>query len=58
HGTGCTLSSAIATGLGQGMELHSAVERGLRYVELAIQGAPGFGGGHGPLDHGHNIPEF
>jgi len=58
HGTGCTLSSAVATGLGQGLELHNAVERALRYVELAIEGAPGYGGGHGPLNHGHNIPEF
>jgi len=58
HGTGCTLSSAIATGLGQGLDMQSAVKRGLEYVELAIKGAPGYGGGHGPLDHGHNIPEF
>lgn len=52
HGTGCTLASAIATGLAQGMALLPAVERARRYVRAAIQRAPGFGAGHGPLDHG------
>ena len=58
HGTGCTLSSSIATGLGQGLDMPSAVDRALRYVELAIENAPGLGKGHGPLDHGHNIGSF
>jgi len=53
HGTGCTLSSAIATGLAQGMTLRDAVRRGLDYVREAIRRAPGYGKGHGPLDHGH-----
>ena len=52
HGTGCTLASAVAAGLAQGMPLRAAVERARRYVRAAIQSAPGFGGGHGPLDHG------
>ncbi|WP_206931223.1 bifunctional hydroxymethylpyrimidine kinase/phosphomethylpyrimidine kinase [Roseococcus thiosulfatophilus] len=52
HGTGCTLASAIAAGLAQGMALLPAVERARRYVRAAIQSAPGFGAGHGPLDHG------
>lgn len=52
HGTGCTLSSAIATGLGQGMELAQAVQRGRRYVRAALAAAPGIGAGHGPLGHG------
>jgi hydroxymethylpyrimidine/phosphomethylpyrimidine kinase len=55
HGTGCTLASAIATGLGQGAMLDAAVERALDYVREAIRRAPGFGAGHGPLDHGWMI---
>jgi len=51
HGTGCTLASAIATGLAQGMTLRDAVKRGREYVRRAILAAPGFGGGHGPMDH-------
>ncbi|MCR9212130.1 MAG: bifunctional hydroxymethylpyrimidine kinase/phosphomethylpyrimidine kinase [Proteobacteria bacterium] len=58
HGTGCTLSSAIATGIAQGLPVKVAVARALRYVEAAIQQAPGFGGGHGPLGHGHTLSEF
>lgn len=52
HGTGCTLASAIAAGLAQGMPLLVAVQRARRYVRAAILAAPGFGAGHGPLDHG------
>ncbi|MBN8875818.1 MAG: bifunctional hydroxymethylpyrimidine kinase/phosphomethylpyrimidine kinase [Rhodospirillales bacterium] len=51
HGTGCTLASALAAGLAQGMSLHDAVARARLYVRAAIAAAPGFGGGHGPLDH-------
>lgn len=51
HGTGCTLASAIATGLAQGLNLHGAAERARRYVEEAIRTAPGLGRGHGPLNH-------
>ncbi|MEG3125290.1 bifunctional hydroxymethylpyrimidine kinase/phosphomethylpyrimidine kinase [Sphingomonas sp. GB1N7] len=49
HGTGCTLASAIATGLGQGMALPEAIERAIRFVRRALEAAPGFGGGHGPM---------
>ena len=52
HGTGCTLASAVAAGLAQGMHLHDAVRRARRFVQSAISGAPGYGAGHGPLDHG------
>jgi hydroxymethylpyrimidine/phosphomethylpyrimidine kinase len=52
HGTGCTLASAIATGLALGQPLNYAVEEARRYVRHAIESAPGFGHGHGPLDHG------
>ena len=51
HGTGCTLASAIATGLAQGLSLTDAVARGWAYVQEAIRRAPGFGRGNGPLDH-------
>ena len=52
HGTGCTLASAIAAGLAQGMALSDAVARARLYVRQAIAAAPGYGRGHGPLDHG------
>ena len=51
HGTGCTLASAIATGLGGGLDLANAVEQGRAFVRAALLAAPGFGGGHGPLGH-------
>ncbi len=51
HGTGCTLASAIAAGLAQGMVLRDAVRRARRYVRRAILAAPGLGAGHGPLNH-------
>ncbi|MFO1082606.1 MAG: bifunctional hydroxymethylpyrimidine kinase/phosphomethylpyrimidine kinase [Reyranellaceae bacterium] len=51
HGTGCTLASAIAAGLAQGLTLGEAVARARRYVREAIATAPGFGHGHGPLNH-------
>ncbi len=51
HGTGCTLASAIAVSLAQGLALTAAVTRARSYVRDAIAGAPGFGGGHGPLNH-------
>ena len=55
HGTGCTLASAIATGLAQGMGLHESVVRARAYVQEAIRTAPGYGGGHGPLNHAHTV---
>jgi hydroxymethylpyrimidine/phosphomethylpyrimidine kinase len=51
HGTGCTLSAAIAAGLALGRSLERAVEDGLDFVHRAIVAAPGLGGGHGPLNH-------
>ncbi len=51
HGTGCTLASAIATGLGQGLSLTDATARGRQFVRAALIAAPGFGGGHGPMGH-------
>jgi hydroxymethylpyrimidine/phosphomethylpyrimidine kinase len=55
HGTGCTLATAIACGLGQGMSLRDAVARAHAYVHEAIRTAPGFGKGHGPLNHMHGL---
>jgi len=52
HGTGCTLASAIATGLAQGMTLFDAFSRARHYLQSAIANAPGFGAGHGPVWHG------
>ncbi len=55
HGTGCTLASAIAAGLAQGMTVAAAVGRARDYVQRAIASAPGLGRGHGPLDHAHPL---
>jgi hydroxymethylpyrimidine/phosphomethylpyrimidine kinase len=51
HGTGCTLASACALGLAQGLSLEQAVARAWAYTAEAIRRAPGFGAGAGPLDH-------
>jgi hydroxymethylpyrimidine/phosphomethylpyrimidine kinase len=51
HGTGCTLSAAIATGIGAGLALEVAVDRAIRFIEKALIHAPGFGAGHGPMGH-------
>lgn len=56
HGTGCTLASALACGLGAGMRLEDAFGQAVRFVRLAILAAPGFGAGNGPVGHhlGHH----
>jgi len=51
HGTGCTLGSAIACGLGQGRSLTDAITVARRFVRMALREAPGLGGGHGPMGH-------
>jgi hydroxymethylpyrimidine/phosphomethylpyrimidine kinase len=60
HGTGCTLSSAIAAGLAQGFDLVAAVRAAKAYVTAAIAGADalGIGHGHGPLHHFHEHPRW
>jgi len=55
HGTGCTLASAIAAGLAQKLSLLDAVMRARAYVREALRTAPGFGEGHGPLNHAHTV---
>lgn len=56
HGTGCTLSSAIAAYLARGDELLDAVRKGKAFVTEAIRGALPLGRGIGPVDHLWRIP--
>lgn len=51
HGTGCTFSAAIAALLAKGMPVPEAVAGAKRYLQMAIEQAPGLGTGHGPLEH-------
>jgi hydroxymethylpyrimidine/phosphomethylpyrimidine kinase len=51
HGTGCTLSAAIATGLAQEMTVYDAVKRAKDYITTAIRFSLRIGGGHGPTNH-------
>lgn len=58
HGTGCTLASGIATGLGHGLTLPEAIARAHRFVQHALHAAPGFGNGHGPIGHTLGVVPF
>ena len=51
HGTGCTLSSAIATFYSCGKTLKKSCELGINYVNRAIMTGPNYGKGHGPINH-------
>jgi hydroxymethylpyrimidine/phosphomethylpyrimidine kinase len=51
HGTGCTLASGIAIGLGSGASLIDAIVRARDFVRMALQSAPEFGTGQGPMGH-------
>ena len=51
HGTGCTLSSALATCLSQKKNIFNSCKISLKYTDRAIVSAPGYGKGHGPLNH-------
>jgi hydroxymethylpyrimidine/phosphomethylpyrimidine kinase len=53
HGTGCTLASAIAVGLGQQLTLAAAIERAIAFVRVSLAAAPGLGHGHGPMGQQH-----
>ena len=55
HGTGCTLSSAIATYLSCGKPLNKSCELGIKYVNQAIRSNPNYGKGHGPINHLNSI---
>ncbi|MBN8543811.1 MAG: bifunctional hydroxymethylpyrimidine kinase/phosphomethylpyrimidine kinase [Alphaproteobacteria bacterium] len=52
HGTGCTLASALATGIAAKLPLTDAVHQARNYVLNALKSAPELGKGHGPLNHG------
>lgn len=58
HGTGCTTAAGIAAGLAQGLSLRDTVARARAFVIEAIRTAPGYGKGHGPLNHGHTVRPF
>nr|WP_323796328.1 bifunctional hydroxymethylpyrimidine kinase/phosphomethylpyrimidine kinase [Nisaea sp.] len=55
HGTGCSTASAMAAGIAQGLSVEDAVSRARDYVRKAILSAPGYGHGHGPLNHAHTL---
>jgi len=58
HGTGCTLASAVACGLGDGMGIEDAFLRAIRFVRIAILSAPRLGQGHGPMGHALGVIPF
>ncbi|MSP94085.1 MAG: bifunctional hydroxymethylpyrimidine kinase/phosphomethylpyrimidine kinase [Alphaproteobacteria bacterium] len=58
HGTGCTLATAIAAGLAQGLSLEDAVARARNYLQDALRGGLALGRGTGPLNHMHAIPPY
>ena len=55
HGTGCTLSSAIAANLALGLSMHEAVERAKAYISIAIEHSLDIGKGHGPTHHFYEL---
>ena len=55
HGTGCSTASAMAAGIAQGLSVEDAVSRARDYVRKSILSAPGYGHGHGPLNHAHTL---
>ena len=55
HGTGCTLSSAIASNLAKGYDLDTAVERAKAYISGALGAMLDLGKGSGPMDHGFDF---
>jgi hydroxymethylpyrimidine/phosphomethylpyrimidine kinase len=58
HGTGCTLASGVAAGLGQGLPIADAVIRAIRFVRIALIHGPGLGQGHGPMGHALGVSPF
>ena len=55
HGTGCTLSSAIAANLAKGFDLDAAVERGKVYISGALAAMLDLGAGSGPMNHAFDL---
>ena len=58
HGTGCTVASAIACGIAQGLTMKQSIHRARAYVREAITHNPELGTGHGPLNHAVTVREF
>lgn len=58
HGTGCTLSSAIASNLAKGFSLEESIERSKRYISDALSQQLNLGKGSGPMDHGFNVSGY
>ena len=58
HGTGCTLSSAIAANLAKGYDLQTAVQYGKEYISGALEAMLDLGKGSGPMNHAYFVPEF
>ncbi len=56
HGTGCTLSAALAAGLALGRPLLDAADAAVDFVARALRAAPGLGAGHGPVNHFVSAP--
>jgi hydroxymethylpyrimidine/phosphomethylpyrimidine kinase len=55
HGTGCTLSSAIAAGLAKGYDLEKSVQRAKEYLSGALAAMLDLGQGAGPMNHAFNL---
>ena len=55
HGTGCTLSSAIASNLAKGYSLEESIHRAKEYISGALEAMLDLGKGSGPMDHGFEM---
>lgn len=57
HGTGCTLSSAIASNLAKGYDLEAAIRKAKKYLSACLRAGLDLGHGAGPMNHAFNLPE-
>ena len=57
HGTGCTLSSAIASNLAKGYSLEISIEKAKNYISLALAAMLDLGQGNGPMNHAFSITD-
>ena len=58
HGTGCTLSSAIASNLAKGYSMEDAVQKAKEYISGALAAMLDLGRGSGPMDHGFLLRKY
>lgn len=58
HGTGCTLSSAIASNLAKGFDMETSIRRSKEYISGALSGMLDLGMGSGPMDHGFDLTGY